>query len=142
MEPSRGGISPAERNRMTQAQEKAINRIRKLVEKECGEAYEVKKWIVSECEYFVDVVVEYGCIGDEGTLAELIARNRAHLFIGKRGGITYYATGKRNGLSKRTFHGYSILEAVEHWHTERKKKHEGLHQDQDARRDSVLYGTV
>ncbi len=127
---------------MTQAQEKAINRIRKLAEQECRDRYEVKEWKVSECEYFVDVVVEMGLTGDEGTLAELIARDRAHLFIGKRGGITYYATGKRNGLSKRTFHGYSILEAVEHWHTERKMKHEGLHQDQDAQRDSVLYGTV
>lgn len=96
---------------MTKSQEKAIERIRKLVESELYDWREIKKWEVEEREYFVSVYVEYGCKDDEGTMAELLCRNDAHLFVGKRGGITYpvYKDGKQ---VRRQFKGYSILQAV------------------------------
>ena len=107
---------------MTTSQEKAIERIRRLVEKEMKgirgdkDCYEIKEWDLSEYEYFVSLVVEYGMKGDEGTLGEVFGRNRAQLFIGKKGGITYPVTKVlKNGEYKhytKHFKGYSILQAV------------------------------
>ena len=82
---------------MTKAQEKAIARIRKMAENTLffgtnKDDYEFKEWEVSENEYFVNVVLEVGRKGDEGTMAAIFARDRAQLFVGKRGGITYPKT--------------------------------------------------
>ena len=96
---------------MTKSQEKAIERIRKLVESECRDRYEIKIWELKEHETFVSLYVAYGLKNDEGTLAELLCRDKAHLFVGKRGGITYpiYKNGRQ---IERKFKGYSILQAV------------------------------
>ena len=96
---------------MTKSQEKAIERIRKLVESEIRDRYEIKVWEIKEYETFVSVYVVYGLKNDEGTLAQLVCRDKAHLFVGKRGGITYpiYKKGKQ---ITRQFKGYSILQAV------------------------------
>ncbi|MCR5295137.1 MAG: hypothetical protein K6E30_08230 [Lachnospiraceae bacterium] len=103
---------------ITKAQEKAIAQIKRLAEKEHGthcNKYEFKEFTVSENEYFVSVVVEIGMIGDEGTMAEIYCRDRAHLFIGPRGGITYPVSKKmKDGSWKhyfKRFGGYSILQA-------------------------------
>lgn len=102
---------------MTAAQERAVKRIRKLAEN-CfySDAWEIKEWEVNENEYFVSVIVEIGHKNDEGTLAAIICRDRAHLFIGKRGGITYPVTKTlKNGEHKtyyKRFGGYSLLQAV------------------------------
>lgn len=102
---------------MTNAQEKALERIKKLVEKEFySDQCEIKRWDMNENEYFVSLVVEYGLKDDEGTMAEIICRDRCQLFIGKRGGITYPVSkfmknGKFKNYEKR-FEGYSILQAV------------------------------
>lgn len=98
---------------MTKAQENAINQIKKLVAKQCGEQYEIKTWEVEDCGNFVSLFVKYGMIGDEGTAAEIFARDAAHLFIGKRGGIRFPVWNQKTKTQTcRTFHGYSILEAV------------------------------
>lgn len=98
---------------MTKAQEKAIAKVRKLVESELySDEYEIKEWEISENKYFVSLVVEYGMKNDEGTLASLIARDRAHLFIGTRGGIRYPVSKKNGDFVLRQFKGYSILQAV------------------------------
>lgn len=107
---------------MTRAQEQAVARVRKLVEREIKgiygdkDCYEIKCWEITEYDSFIALVVEYGMKGDEGTLAEVIGRNRAHLFIGKRGGITYPVSKKlKSGEYKhytKHFKGYSILQAV------------------------------
>lgn len=104
---------------MTNSQEKAVARIRNLAEKWASEGFadgEIKEWEVEENEYFVSVVVEIGGKGDEGTLAEYIARDRAHIFVGKRGGMRYPVSKElKNGTWKhyyKTFGGYSILQAV------------------------------
>ena len=97
---------------MTRLQEKAIEKIRKLVERELySDDYEIKQWDISENEYFVALVVEYGLKNDEGTLASIFARDHAQLFIGPRGGITY-PVFKNGKTSRRQFGGYSILQAV------------------------------
>lgn len=97
---------------MTKSQEQAVKRVRALVESELlSDDYEIKQWDVHENEYFVSLVVEYGLKNDEGTLASLIARDRAHLFIGKRGGIRY-PVSKDGQTIYRVFKGYSILQAV------------------------------
>lgn len=98
---------------MTKQQGKALEKVRMLVDAELySDDYEIKEWKISECEYFVSLVVEYGLKNDEGTLASLIARDRAHLFIGKKGGITYPVTKKNGEIVRRRFKGYSILQAV------------------------------
>lgn len=96
---------------MTKSQEKAVQAVRQLVERNLTDKQEIKIWEVTECEYFVSLVVEYGYIGDEGTLSAILCRDGAHLFIGKRGGITYpiFKNGKQ---IRRPFKGYSILQAV------------------------------
>ena len=107
---------------MTKSQERALNKIRRLVDQEIKgirgdrDDKEIKVWEVDENEYFVSVIVEYGYKNDEGTMASIICRDRAHLFIGKRGGITYPVSKKlKNGTWKhysKEFKGYSILQAV------------------------------
>lgn len=76
---------------MTKEQERTVSRIRRDAEYHFfySEDYEFKKWEVTENKYFVSVVFVVGMKGDEGTLASIICRDRAQLFIGKRGGITY-----------------------------------------------------
>ena len=85
---------------MTKAQEKMINNIKYWMEKDLffdKEKYEIKQFDVSETEYFVSVVGEVGLKGDEGTLAQFFGREKFHLFVGKKGGITYY---NRKGTKK------------------------------------------
>ena len=98
---------------MTDGQAKALCRVLKMAETfdfshGKGE-YEIKEYEVKDCEYFLSVVIETGMVGDEGTMASILCRNRVHLFIGKRGGITYpcYKNGKHmtKQLSKTTIFG-------------------------------------
>lgn len=97
---------------MTKVQEKAIEDVRNLVNRELySDKYEIKRWEVNDGEYFVSLFVEYGLKEDEGTYAEIFARDNAHLFIGKKGGITY-PVHKNGKYIKRRFKGYSILQAV------------------------------
>lgn len=97
---------------MTNSQKMAMERIKKLTNDLLyNDNHEVKKFEVTDCDYFISVVVETGIKNDEGTLAAIYCRDRAHLFIGKRGAITYpvYKNGK---FMRKKFHGYSLLEAV------------------------------
>ena len=74
---------------MTKQQERKVNMIREQAENLHGKhssEYEIKEWKVEENEFFVSVVVEVGMIGDEGTMASIICRDRLQVFIGKRGG--------------------------------------------------------
>lgn len=96
---------------MTQAQERSIKRIRRLVDADCKTLHEeVKKFEVEDYERFVSVYVVMGFENDEGTVAYL-ARDYAHLFIGKRGGVRFPVRG-RNGQYCVPFKWYSILQAV------------------------------
>lgn len=67
--------------------------------------YELKEFTVSENKYFVSVVAEVGMKNDEGTLASILCRNRVHLYIGQRGGMTYPMTKNGKHYRKR-FNGY------------------------------------
>lgn len=90
---------------MTNAQRLAIERIRKMVERSLyGDRYEIKKFEIRETEYFISVFTETGLKGDEGTYAGIICRDRAHFFVGPKGGITYPVTSKRTGKQiRKTF---------------------------------------
>ena len=97
---------------MTKSQEGAIAKIKRLAEENLySEKYEIKEWEVVEYDSFISVVVETGLKGDEGTWASIIARDRAHLFVGTHGGITY-PVSKNGKHYKNVFKGYSILQAV------------------------------
>lgn len=78
---------------MNRAQERALSTIRAQIrrEYECIN-HEIKKWDVTETEYFVSLVVTIGVKGDEGTLGEVFGRDHMQLFIGKRGGVKYPVT--------------------------------------------------
>ena len=99
---------------MTEKQARALYRILKGAEtfdySRGAGTYEIKEYKVEETEYFLSVVLEVGMIGDEGTMAQVFCRDRVHLFVGKRGGITYPVTNKRGQwvqrqLSKTTLYG-------------------------------------
>lgn len=97
---------------MTNSQKKAIKRIENLTKEILwNDKFEIKLWEVEENEYFVNLVVETGMKGDEGTMAAIFARDRAQLFIGKRGGITY-PVSKNGRHYTKVFGGYSLLQAV------------------------------
>ena len=97
---------------MTNSQKMALEQIKKLTNDLLyNDNHEIKQFKVTENNYFIDVVVETGMKNDEGTLAAFYCRDRAQLFVGKRGAITYpvYKNGK---YMRKKFHGYSLLEAV------------------------------
>ena len=76
---------------MTLKQEKAIDRIRRMVDKWNGELQEVKKWNVELLDYS-DIVYLFFVIGykdDEGKMTMLF-RDHVSFFIGVRGGVWYY----------------------------------------------------
>lgn len=80
---------------MTDKQERAIKMLERRAREELffgsdKDRYEIKTLDVKENEYFVSVVIETGLKDDEGTMASIICRDRAHVFVGKRGGITWY----------------------------------------------------
>ena len=102
---------------MTRAQERKLEAIRHEAEKSLfwggPEKYEVKKWEVEEFVSFVSLVVETGMKGDEGTMAEVFARDRAHLFIGSRGKVTYPVHHKKkDGTWKHYEKDYTFLLAA------------------------------
>lgn len=80
---------------MTDAQAIALCRILKGLETFSMSAgrYEIKQYEVEDCGFFLSVYAVVGMKGDEGTMA-IICRDRVHLFVGKRGGITYPVSGR------------------------------------------------
>ena len=76
---------------MTKSQLDKINIIRlqaKNLHGENSKNYEIKKWELEEYDTFISLVVEVGMIGDENTYASIYCRDRLHVFIGKKGGVT------------------------------------------------------
>lgn len=73
---------------MTKAQERKVKMLRRQAETEFSFT-EVKTFEVEENEYFVSVYAVIGLPEDEGTMAAVFARDSIHVFIGKKGGITY-----------------------------------------------------
>ena len=76
---------------MTDSQRNKINMIRKQAVNLHGDFsknYEIKQWEIEEFETFVSLIVEVGLIGDENTYASIYGRDRLHVFIGKKGGVT------------------------------------------------------
>lgn len=75
---------------MTSIQQRKVDMIKRQAENLWGshsDKYEVKTFDVEEHEYFVSVFAEVGMIGDEGTMAQYIGRDRVQVFIGPRGGM-------------------------------------------------------
>lgn len=76
---------------MTDSQRNKIEMIRKQAVNLHGDFsknYELKQWEIEEYDTFVSLVVEVGMIGDENTYASIYGRDRLHVFIGKKGGVT------------------------------------------------------
>lgn len=73
---------------MTKAQQRKVDLIRRQAEKEFSFT-ELKRFEVTENEYFVAVFAQIGLHNDEGTAASIFARDSVHVFIGKRGGMKY-----------------------------------------------------
>lgn len=97
---------------MTKAQEKMVNRIRKDAETMCGNGgYEIKEWEVKENEWgSVSIYLEIGLIGDEGTMAEYIGRDKLQIFIGPKGGtkIPCY-THNKDGSFRNYYEKYTNI---------------------------------
>lgn len=98
---------------MTNRQESAVERIKKLCVKELFRLHkeaEFKKFEVSEYDSFVSVYAIVGGKGDEGTIAEALGRERVHLFVGKRGGITYpvYVMKKHKSVTRQLGSFFSV----------------------------------
>ena len=85
---------------MNKTQEKKVEWIRNNVVNEFSfgkDGYELKQFEIREYPTFVAVVAEVGMVNDEGTMAAVFCRNRVHVYVGKRGGLSYPATNKRTG---------------------------------------------
>ena len=97
---------------MTQAQKRRIESIRKDLEYEFFNGHknpEIKKFEVQELEFgSVSLIAEVGGVGDEGTYAEILCRERIHVFIGKNGAITYFPFSIKNGTTPRSLGRRSI----------------------------------
>ena len=92
---------------MTKEQERKVKEIEKIMMELIGhpETKEIKEEEVNEIGYgIVSMVIEVGEIGDEGTMAEVLCRQRAHIFIGPKGGCYTYSkarSGKNKGKDVR-----------------------------------------
>ena len=87
---------------MTREQEKKVAEIRNIMLNLVGhaETKEIKEEEISEMGYgIVQMVIEVGMIGDEGTMAEVVCRSRAQVFIGPKGGCYTYSKA-RSGENK------------------------------------------
>lgn len=97
---------------MTKAQERTIDRIRRLVEQDTEDPCEIKRFEMSDYGTFISLSIETGLRNDEYSVAYL-ARQRAQLFVGVRGGVRIPVwNDKRKHLAYRAFHFNTILEAV------------------------------
>lgn len=77
---------------LTQRQQDRINFFRSnLIARRVGEAhaakYEFKRFEVEERDGLCFLKIEIGRIGDEGTMASVLARDYRLIMIGKRGGL-------------------------------------------------------
>lgn len=98
---------------MTKNQERAIEVLKREFAKYYSysrpEEYEFKEVFV---EFWEDtgiayVRLEYGMIGDEGTLAECFCRDQTAVCIGKRGGYFTFSEGKNH-----SYQCLSLLDAI------------------------------
>ena len=97
---------------MTNEQERAIARLRSLAEADCDVLKEeIKTFDVEEFEHFVSVYIVMGYENDEKSFA-FLARDYAHLFIGKRGGVRFPVRSKTGNQYCVPFKWYSILQTV------------------------------
>lgn len=58
-------------------------------------SYEIKKLEVEKVGRLISVYIVIGGKNDEGTYAEIFARNKLHIFIGERGGLRAYTEDRR-----------------------------------------------
>lgn len=84
---------------MTKYQERRIAQIENIMMNLVGhpETKEVKEKSIEDLGHCISMVIEVGEIGDEGTLAAVFCRQRAHIFIGKKGGCSTYTNSRRDG---------------------------------------------
>ena len=82
---------------MTKSQERTLERVKNAIPKNFfhTDNYEIKDFRVEEFEHFVSVYASIGLKDDEGTMAAIYCRETIHIFIGKRGGITYPMWNKK-----------------------------------------------
>lgn len=83
---------------MNKAQENALRRFEEQFKKDYmyGDGYEVKRREVKENELFISFIIVVGLKGDENSVYNIFTRDKAHIFIGRHGGISGFGqeTGK------------------------------------------------
>jgi len=68
------------------------------------EDYEYKEWEVQDHDYgMVSIVAEVGMKNDEGTMAAVFCRARKHVFIGKKGGFSWYDNNAHKRVNARKY---------------------------------------
>ena len=90
---------------MTTKQNVAITKIARAALDRIGNHAELKDWVVTHLSRLTFVRVETGRIGDEGTMAAALCRQRGHFIVGKHGGIvsmesTFGKRGRRTNARK------------------------------------------
>lgn len=92
---------------ITKEQEKRIEQFRNIMLNLVGypETKEIKREQIHDIGYgTISVVITVGSIGDEGTMAEVVCRDTAQVFIGPKGGCFTMSTarsGKNKGKTVR-----------------------------------------
>ena len=84
---------------MTIQQERRIAQLEEIMMNLVGhpETKEIKEKSIEGLGHCISMVIEVGEIGDEGTLAAVFGRQRAHIFIGPKGGCSTYTKSRRDG---------------------------------------------
>lgn len=126
---------------MTNKQQKAVDRLKAVLDKEIAKynadstrvQYEIKRFEVDDNHYkVVFVVAEWGLVGDNGTAAFFLCREKVHFMIGERGGVTYIVDKVRGGITYLKFdwcfpgpmrHAAYITEKCEDKHMKWYRKH-------------------
>ena len=87
---------------MTKQQERKIELIRNYMKNYHGkysDNYELKEDEVQDIGAggIISVVLEVGLKEDEGTMAAILCRDRIHVFVGPRGGVTCHSKNRKTG---------------------------------------------
>lgn len=94
---------------MTNKQMKVFEVLKRGMADSYGEEYEIKEATIQPLKFCNDVkvVITMGMKNDEGTLAEIYARDSIRVFIGTRGGVTYFVQSDRakDGYVERRWDG-------------------------------------
>jgi hypothetical protein len=107
-------VTPEQRRQLQWLRENHIRHASHCTQRELDQSHEYKTWQVTELGVggIIVLLTEVGLVGDEGTIAGILYRDRRQISIGPKGGMRLMnAAGKRTGgLSRKNQpHGTAVV---------------------------------